>query len=288
MDRVKIGNTFRTIRVELRLRQSDVAERAGLSQQTVSDLECGRFGRLSIDAYCRIAETIGADVPLTPRWRGPRLDRLLDRRHALLQNRAVELLASLSWQVRTEFSFNHYGDRGSVDVLGWLPGSRALLVGEIKTEITDLQETLRVLDMKRRVVPAIARLECGWSPTAIATVLVLPDASTHRDLVERHGALVSASLPDRTWAVNHWLARPSGDLRAVMFLRNTGHGGAKWKVQPARRVRAPATTESAASDATLRPRHAQRGDDRNRAAGPGAISRPILPSPLPRRRPGST
>jgi transcriptional regulator with XRE-family HTH domain len=95
MDRVKIGNTFRTIRVELRLRQSDVAERAGLSQQTVSDLECGRFGRLSIDAYCRIAETIGADVPLTPRWRGPRLDRLLDRRHALLQNRAVELLASL-------------------------------------------------------------------------------------------------------------------------------------------------------------------------------------------------
>ena len=59
MDRVKIGNTFRTIRVELRLRQSDVAKRAGLSQQTVSDLECGRFGRLSIDAYCRIAETIG-------------------------------------------------------------------------------------------------------------------------------------------------------------------------------------------------------------------------------------
>ena len=72
MDRVKIGNTFRAIRVDMRLRQLDVSARAGVSQQTVSDLECGRIRGLSVDVYCRIAEALDADVPLTPRWRGPK------------------------------------------------------------------------------------------------------------------------------------------------------------------------------------------------------------------------
>jgi transcriptional regulator with XRE-family HTH domain len=272
MDRVKIGNTFRVIRVELRLRQSDVADRAGVSQQTVSNLECGRFGGLSIDTYCLLAEILDADVPLAPRWRGPRLDRILDRRHALLQTRAVELLLSLGWEVRTEFSFNHYGDRGSVDILGWRPDCRALLIVEIKTEITSLEETLRVLDMKRRVLPIVLRLEHGWLPLCVASVLVMPDASTHRDLVARHAAFVSASLPSRTWAVRHWVAQPSGDLRGVLFLRNTSQGGAMWKVQPTRRVRVVDSTESGIR---TRSNHARARVDR------GLERRPAPPKSLP-------
>jgi transcriptional regulator with XRE-family HTH domain len=240
MDRVRVGNTFRAIRVELRLRQSDVAGRAGVSPQSVSALECGRFGGLSIDTYCRIAEALGADVALAPRWRGPKLDRILDRRHALLQNLAVEMLLPLCWEAQAEYSFNHYGDRGSVDVLGWRSDRQALLIVEIKTEITSLEETLRILDMKRRVVPELLRAERRWAATSIAAVLILPDSSTHRALIDRHGALVSASLPERTWAVRHWLAAPAGDLRGVLFLQNSSQGGARWKVLPARRVRAAA------------------------------------------------
>jgi transcriptional regulator with XRE-family HTH domain len=268
VNRARIGNTFRAIRVELRLRQSDVAGRAGVSQQTVSDLECGQFGGLSIDTYCRIAETLDADVPLSPRWRGPKLDRLLDRRHALLQNETAGLLTGLGWEVRTEFSFNRYGDRGSVDLLAWRPDRLALLIVEVKTEIADLQETLRVLDMKRRVVPTATRLDCGWVPRAIAAVLVMPDASTHRDLVDRHAALVSASLPARTWAVRHWVAQPSGDIRGVWFLRNTGAGGAKWRVQPTRRVRIAAGTTHLSS-----PRSARAQPRADRAADPSETSR---------------
>jgi transcriptional regulator with XRE-family HTH domain len=261
MDRVKIGNTFRAIRVAMRLRQADVAARAGVSQQTVSNLECGRFGGFSVDTFCRVAGALDADVPMAPRWRGPKLERILDRRHALLQNRAAELVAGLGWEVRTELSFNHYGDRGSVDVLGWRPDRDSLLIVEIKTEIASLEETLRVLDMKSRVVPIIARREHGWQPRCSATVLVMPDASTHRRLVERHSSLVSASLPERTWAVRHWLAEPSGQLRGVLFLANTGPRGTKSKVPTSRRVRAarnasgePPTVESARIPAHTRRR----------------------------------
>jgi len=241
VDRVKIGNTFRAIRVELRLRQIDVAAAAGVSQQTVSNIECGRFGGVSIDAYCRVAEVLDADVPLAPRWRGPKLDRLLDRRHALLQDHVTALLLTAGWVVRAEISFNIWGDRGSVDILAWLPASRALLIIEIKTEITGLEETLRVLDMKRRVVPALAARDLGWYSRAAATVLVMPDATTHRVLIQRHAALVSASLPARTVAVPSWMAAPAGELRGIWFLLDTSQGGAKWRVLSSRRVRGSRT-----------------------------------------------
>jgi transcriptional regulator with XRE-family HTH domain len=237
VDRVKIGNTFRAIRLELRLRQADVGARSGVSQQTISDVECGMFGALSVNTYCRIAAVLNADILLAPRWRGAKLDRILDRRHATLQNRTVELLTSLGWQVATEVPFNRYGDRGSVDILGWRPESRALLIVEIKSEIASLEETLRILNMKRRVLPAEMRRERSWDARYIASLLVLPDATTHRRLVKRHEALIAASLPERGRDVRRWLAQPAGDLRGLAFLPFTGDGGAMRKVPPNRRVR---------------------------------------------------
>jgi hypothetical protein len=180
---------------------------------------------------------LNADILLAPRWRGAKLDRILDRRHATLQNRTVGLLTSLGWQVATEVPFNRYGDRGSVDILGWRPESRALLIVEIKSEIASLEETLRILNMKRRVLPAEMRRERSWDARYIASLLVLPDATTHRRLVKRHEALIAASLPERGRDVRRWLAQPAGDLRGLAFLPFTGDGGAMRKVPPNRRVR---------------------------------------------------
>jgi transcriptional regulator with XRE-family HTH domain len=251
MDRVSIGNTFRAIRIDMRLRQADVAARAHVSQQTVSRLECGRFGGVSIDAYCSVAEAIGADVRLAPRWRGAKLDRLIDRRHALIQNEVTRLLASLGWNLGTEKSFNHFGDRGSVDVLAWRANAGALLIVEIKTEIANLEEALRVLDMKARVVPGVVSRAGEWQPRVVGAVLVLPDATAHRDLVARHSATVDASLPARTLAIRRWLIDPAGPIRGIWFLAGTRSGGAMRNLKSGRRVR---VERSAGRGAPIRPR----------------------------------
>ena len=70
------------------------------------------------------------------------MDRLIDAGHALLQEKAAALVASNGWLVRSEVSFNHFGDRGRVDVLAFHPSARTLIVVEVKTAIGDLQETL--------------------------------------------------------------------------------------------------------------------------------------------------
>ena len=60
----------------------------------------------------------------------------------------VDLLTREGWIVEAEFTFNDYGDRGSVDLLAWQPGRRALLIVEVKTSLTDLQAMLMSLSRK--------------------------------------------------------------------------------------------------------------------------------------------
>jgi transcriptional regulator with XRE-family HTH domain len=240
VDRVKIGNTFRAIRVELRLRQADVAARAGVSQQIVSAVERGMIGPMPTAKLDRVASALQADLDLTLRWRGPKLARLLDRRHSALQNAVVAELTAAGWQTSAEESFNHFGDRGSVDVLGWLPGARALLIVEIKTEIVDLQDMLHAIDVKERVVPGHVRRSRKWQPLATATVVVLPGTSTHRRAAATHAALLSASLPARTDQIRDWIRRPIGDLRGLWFFPCTPGTSVVEAARATRRVNKPA------------------------------------------------
>ena len=236
MNRVRLGSAFRVIRIELRLRQLDVAERAQVSQQTVSRIERGRFGALSIDSLAAVAQALEADLSMSLRWRGSALDRLLDRRHAELQDVMVRELTEAGWEVVVEQSFNHFGERGCVDILAWRADCRALLVIEIKSQLVDLQDTVRTLDMKARVVPAITRRERGWNARTVAAVLVLPDSSVHRRTVDRHAALMAAAYPARTWDVRRWIARPDRNLRGILFLPSTHAGSTKRKPLAFRRV----------------------------------------------------
>lgn len=100
--------------------------------------------------------------------RGAQIGRQIDWRHAALVEAVVELLAPLGWEPTVEYSFNHYGDRGSVDVLAWHPETRALLVVEVKSDLRNLQETLHALDVKRRVVPRLIQAEkAGGSASSV-------------------------------------------------------------------------------------------------------------------------
>ena len=89
------------------------------------------------------------------RWRGGSLDHLLDARHAA-SRREHESAGSLQpgWTVQPEVSYSVFGERGSIDLLAWHASSRTLLVIEVKTELTSVEETLRRHDAKVRLARA--------------------------------------------------------------------------------------------------------------------------------------
>jgi transcriptional regulator with XRE-family HTH domain len=70
MDDVAMGRLLRSTRVRLRLRQVDVATRAGISQQLVSVVELGALEHVSIPALRRLGRAVGAEIVIGVRWRG--------------------------------------------------------------------------------------------------------------------------------------------------------------------------------------------------------------------------
>jgi transcriptional regulator with XRE-family HTH domain len=150
---IKVGEVVRTVRRRRGLRQRDVAAMAGVSQWSVSAVERGQLEQLTLCTIRRVCSALEIGTPLAPRWRGVELPRLLDARHAALVEEVVARLSALGWETVLEYTFQHFGERGSVDVLAWRPEARALLVVEVKTDLDDLQEMLSAIDRKARLVP---------------------------------------------------------------------------------------------------------------------------------------
>lgn len=199
----------RVLRRRMGWTQTALGGRIGASRQLISRIERGELAAIPVGTLRRIATELDATLSLQIRWRGEELDRLVDAAHARLQQATSELLISLGWMVRVEVSFNHYGDRGRVDIIAIHPGLRTVLVIEIKSGLGDLQETLGRLDVKVRLGRRIAN-DVGWADvTAVVPVLVIGDTRTARSVVSGHDALFQR-FTVRGRAALAWLRRPHG------------------------------------------------------------------------------
>jgi transcriptional regulator with XRE-family HTH domain len=237
MDDVQLGSALRAIRLRRGARQKDIAAAAGVSQQTVSLLECGRLGRVGIETARRVAAVLEVRLEVVGRWRGGELPRLLDEDHAAVVERVAARLRAAGWEVTAEYTFNHFGERGSVDLIGWKPAQRALVLVEVKSRLTDLQDLFASLGRKTRIVPRVVQGERDWQVRNLGTVLVVPDTTATRSVVARHEATFAAALPGRARDVWRWLRDPQGELAAVWFLSVTTGRGGKRITPAARRVR---------------------------------------------------
>jgi transcriptional regulator with XRE-family HTH domain len=218
VDDLTVGLTLRAVRRRLRWRQQDVAQRARVSQKLVSLAEAGQLERLSIASLRAIGRALEVRMAIDPRWRGGQLSRVLDEEHAALANAVAAILRRRGWQILVEYTFNHFGDRGSVDLIGWHPRHLSLVLVEVKSRITDVQDLHAAMARKRRIVPTLLARERGWRPRGVGQLLVVGEASAQRRLVARHGEIFGASFPQRGREARSWLAHPVGPVSAVWFL----------------------------------------------------------------------
>ncbi len=219
-DDIAVGRQVQAVRLARNLRQIDVAALAGVSAATIHRLEHGQLEGMTVGTLRAVSKAMRMPTIVRLGWLGPEVDRLLDRTHAAMVERVSAELELLGWQVTPEYSFGHFGERGSVDVLAWQAATKTILVVETKSRIYDLQDTLSTLDRKRRLVPRLVRDSFGWQPERVGVLLVMPETRGHRRLVEHHAVTFRSAFPDRQIEVRHWLDRPSRDLRGLWFLNN--------------------------------------------------------------------
>jgi transcriptional regulator with XRE-family HTH domain len=220
MDPLRFGRFVRAVRQRLDLRQRDVAVQAGVSASVVSRIERGRLDEVTWASIIRVCTVLEIRLDLRARWRGFEGDRLLDSDHATIVEFIVRELTAAGWLVIVEYTFNHFGDRGSVDIVAWHGATCALLIIEVKTQIVEINQLVASIDRKARVVPRLLRSEKGWRPAVVGRLLIARDTRTVRAAIERHPATFASSLPDRTLRCWKWIAAPSGNLAGLMFLSN--------------------------------------------------------------------
>ncbi len=209
VDDQRVGRTLRALRHRVGWRQSDVAVIASLTQDDISRAERGRMTDLR--KLRRHAAALDAEAFVAVRWRGGEIDRLLDEGHAAIVGWVVSTLTALGWEVAPEVSYSVRGERGSVDVLAWHAQSRTLLVVEVKTELTSIEETLRKHDAKQRLAALVASDRFEWSrPASVCRLLVLPESTTSRRRLARHSAVLSQAYRLRGADARAWLANPTG------------------------------------------------------------------------------
>jgi transcriptional regulator with XRE-family HTH domain len=218
MNDVRLGSVIRTLRLRRRWRQSDLARVAGVSSATVSRLERGNVDTTSIDVLRRVFNAVDARIELVPRWRGGDLDRLIDARHAGMTEALVRRLSSLpTWIVHPEVTFSIRGERGSIDIVAWHPGLRALLIIEVKGSIDDVGGLVRQVDRYRRLARDVAR-ERSWSPAVIGVWVVVADGRTARRRLAEHRTTLRRAFPADGHTVDGWIHSPDRDMSGLSFL----------------------------------------------------------------------
>jgi len=238
VDRLRIGRSIRVIRIRQGLRQLDLATAADVSRQFISNAERGVIRDSALGRLERVCEALGAELDVRVRWRGEGLDLLLDEAHADLVSRMVAILHPAGWETALEVTFNEFGELGSIDLLGWHPATRTLLVVEVKSVVADAQATLMPLDRKARLAPKVGQ-RLGWEPLAVSRALVVWDSSVNRKRLRRLEGLFATAFPIRGRPLHRWLRRPVGSVSGLLFVANATRGGTTRRATGRLRVRQP-------------------------------------------------
>jgi transcriptional regulator with XRE-family HTH domain len=224
MDLIRFGRSIRALRMRRKWRQIDLALAAHVSRAKVVRIELGQSDAMPVRDLDSVAQVLGARTDLRLSWNGEALDRLLDGEHAGVVETVARMLRSDGWDVAVEVTFWIRVERGSIDVLGWHPRERIVLVVEVKSVVPDQQAMLAALDRKLRLGLEIGR-ERGLEGVAAARLLVIKESRTSRRRIEAFRATYDAAFPQRSTAVRAWLRRPSatGRFSGLLFLSDV-HG----------------------------------------------------------------
>jgi transcriptional regulator with XRE-family HTH domain len=220
----RFGRIVRMLRVRHGFTQAALGLRAGVSREAVSLIERGQARRLRLRTVEGVLGALGARTELRLMWNGPELDRMLDAVHAWIGASVKRRVEAWGWVVKVEVSFNHYGERGRIDLLAWHGATRTLLVVEVKSALVDVQQLLGSLDVKTRIGRQTAA-RFGWEVRHVVPAIVFADDRTTRrrlavvdTLFDRFAVRGRACI---SWP-RHPGTPPSGVLWFVLVPPNVG------------------------------------------------------------------
>jgi transcriptional regulator with XRE-family HTH domain len=196
----RLGGLVREARRRRRWTQTELAGRVGLARSTVSAIEGGHGGGLTLDTWQRVAVALGIGLAVDL-GRDP-LEAPVDAGHLAIQELVIRLGRAAGYRASFEVPARPTDPGRSTDV-GLRDDARRLLVlVECWNTIGDIGAAARSTSRKVAEAEAIAVAVGGDRPYRVASCWVVRASRRNRDLLGRYPGVFDARFPgsSRAWA----------------------------------------------------------------------------------------
>jgi transcriptional regulator with XRE-family HTH domain len=193
-----LGDDVRSARRRRRLSQRALAERAGVGQTTLSRLERGRGGGLTIDAWQRIAMALGRDIEI--RLSRDPIEEPADAGHLAVQELIMRVAAKAGFQRHFEMATRPADPARSADIGLRDDRRRCLVLVEAWNTFGDLGAAGRSTDRKVADAEQAAVAAGGDEPYSVHSCWVVRATARNRALVARYPSIFASRFPGSSLA----------------------------------------------------------------------------------------
>lgn len=192
---IRFGAVIRGARRARDWTQDELGRKARVSQSVVAAVESGAGAR--IDTLVRICEALDGELVLeaTLPFAGDGA-RQADRGHARCVGSVRRLLEAAGHACATEQEVLDGPWRGWIDLVGYDPALRRLIIVEVKTELHDAGALERQVERYVRLSLGVARRH-SWSVGEIAVVAVALATTANDAFLVANRQVLGASFPIR-------------------------------------------------------------------------------------------
>lgn len=189
----RAGAEIRASRTRRRWRQADLAARVGLVQSTISDLELGRGGSLSLDVWQRIGLALGR--PLRVDFPRDQLAEPADSGHLKIQELALRLGRTIGFSRTFELATRPSEPNRSADVGLRDDARRILVLIEAINTNGDIGASTRASRRKVAEAEAFAVVAGKGDVYRVASCWIVRATRVNRALVARYPEVFASSFP---------------------------------------------------------------------------------------------
>jgi transcriptional regulator with XRE-family HTH domain len=193
------GAKVRDARKRRRFRQVDLGERAGLSQPTISQLERGDGGTLSLESWAQVALVLG--LPFDLLLGRDALEEPADAGHLGIQELVLRLARGTGTTRFFELPTRPASPTYSTDVGLRNDAERWLIQVECWNTFGNLNASMRSTDRKRAEAESLAIAIGNGDPYSVHSVWVVRATRRNRELLRRYPEIFAARFAgtSRAW-----------------------------------------------------------------------------------------
>lgn len=197
-----LGRTVREARRRRRLSQADLAVRVNVHQSSISRIELGLGGAVSLEVWVGLGVAIGQPLAVTfSRPLGASREPS-DAGHLAMQERLLALAKATGRTASFELPTRSADPRYSIDVCVRDTQHRLLIVQEAWNTFGDIGAAIRSTNRKTAEATDLAATIDDGPPYRVAAVWVVRPSAANRTLVARYPETFSSAFPgsSRAWA----------------------------------------------------------------------------------------